>query len=94
MGPNDVTTIVDERYQPALGEIIRVKVLAVPVSEKHPEGTKYAFHHGSTDGDTTYLRYDNSHGIHGRHEGENSEELDEFPGIKPLLRRFRDEVGM
>ena len=55
MGADDVTTIVDERYEPRHGEIIPVKVLDVPASEKYPEGIKYAFHYGRTDDDTTYL---------------------------------------
>ena len=93
MGADDVTTIVDERYEPRHGEIITVKVLHVPASEKYPEGIKYAFHYGRTDDDTTYLRYDNAHGVHERHEGGNTEELDEFPGLASLLGRFRSEVS-
>ena len=93
MGVDDVTTIVDERYEARHGEVIKVKILDVPVSDKYPEGLKYAFHYGRTDDDTTYLRYDNAHGIHERHEGENTEELDGFPGIRALLRQFRDEVS-
>lgn len=73
--------------------MIKVKILDVPVSDKYPEGFKYAFHYGRTDDDTTYIRYDNAHGIHERHDGENTEELDEFPGIGALLRQFRDEVS-
>lgn len=93
MGADDVTTIVDERYEPRQGEIIKVKILDVPASDKHPEGIKYVFHYGRTDDETTYLRYDNAHGIHERHDGENTEELDEFPGLGPLLRQFRNKVS-
>ena len=70
-----------------------MKVLDVPVSDKHPEGIKYAFHYGRTDDDTTYLRYDNAHGVHERYEGGKTEELDEFPGLRALLRQFRSEVS-
>ena len=93
METDDVLTFVDERYEPRREEIITVKILDVPVSDKHPAGIKYAFHYGRTDDDTTYLRYDDAHGIHERHDGENIEELDEFPGFGALLRRFRDEVS-
>lgn len=85
------TPLVDERYRPAPGEVIHVKIIAVPKSERYPDGLKYAFHYGRTDG-TTYLRYDNAHGIHERHVGERTEELGSFPGVGTLLRRFRAEV--
>lgn len=86
------TTLVDERYHPAPGEVIRIKIVAVPKSTRFPEGVKYAFHYGRTDGKTTYLRYDNAHGIHEKHVGERTEELGSFPGIGVLLRRFRAVV--
>lgn len=42
---------------------------------------------------TTYLRYDNAHGKHEKHVGERTEELESFPGVGALLRRFRAEVA-
>lgn len=90
--PGVTTTLIDERYHPAPGEVIRIKVIAVPVTDRFPEGVKYAFHYGRTDGETTYLRYDNAHGNHEKHVGERTEELESFPGIRALLRRFRAEV--
>lgn len=85
-------TLVDERYRPAPGEVIHVKVIAVPKSERYPDSIKYAFHYGRTDGATTYPRYDNAHGILEKHVGERTEELESFPGVGALLRRFRAEV--
>lgn len=92
--PGDVTTIVDERYQPAPGEVVQVTVLSVPASDRYPDGIKYAFHYGPTDGTTTYLRYDNAHGVHEMHVHDDTTELDPFPGVGPLLRRFREEVDL
>lgn len=86
------TTLVDERYQPAPGEVIHIKIVAVPRSPRFPEGVKYTFHYGRTDGKTTCLRYDNAHGNHEKHVGERTEELQSFPGVGELLRRFRAEV--
>lgn len=88
------TAIVDERFRPTPGENVRIKILSVPASEKHPEGVTYAIHYGPTDGGPPYLRYDNSHGIHERHEEERTERVDDFPGVGPLLRRFRTEAGL
>lgn len=86
------TTLVDERYHPTPGEIIRIKIVAVPKSTRFPDGIKYAFHYGRTDETTTYLRYDNAHGVHERHVGDQTEELECFPGVGMLLRRFQSEV--
>lgn len=89
-GEDDVTVIRDRRRD--LGdEIIRIRVLHVPESEKFPEGIKYAFHYGRKGGDDPILRYDNHHGTHERHSGSEREEID-FPGTEVLLRRFIDEL--
>lgn len=87
-----VTTLVDERYEPAPGEVIHIKIVSVPRSDRFPEGITYAFHHGTTAGETTYLRYDNAHGVHERHVGDRTERVEPFPGLGALLRRFRSEV--
>lgn len=70
--------------------IIRRKAMSVPQSQKYPEGVKYRFHYGTLDGETL-LRYDNSHSVHEKHEGENTEEID-YPGLAELYRRFINEV--
>lgn len=87
---DDVVVVFDRRRD--LGtEIVKLRVLRVPDSEKFPEGVKYAYHYGAKDADAPYLRYDNHHGIHERHEGEHAEEI-EFPGYESLLRRFAREI--
>ena len=40
---------------------------------------------------TPILRYDNHHGVHERHEGENVDKI-EFPGAEQLLRRSIEEL--
>jgi hypothetical protein len=49
--------------------------------------------YGTYDG-TTLLRYDNAHSEtkgHERHTPQGTETID-FPGWRPLLQRFRNEV--
>ena len=46
---------------------------------------------GERSTDTLILRYDNHHGVHERHEGDDVDEI-EFPGYEPLLRRFAQEL--
>lgn len=85
MSEDDVEVLEDEeRYEG--NRVIRRKVMEVPQSSKYPEGVKYRLHYGTLDGDTI-IRYDNSHGIHEKHEGENTEEI-EYPGMTELIRRF------
>lgn len=72
------------------GTIENVRILRVPESEKFPEGIKDRLHYGTKDGDTL-LRYDNSHGVHERHTG-NDVEYIEFDGIASLYRRFVAEI--
>lgn len=86
---SDVEVLFDE-IQYEGDRIVRRKAMSVPESSKHPEGIKYRFHYGTIDGETL-LRYDNSHGVHERHEGESTEEID-YPGIAELHRRFSNEV--
>lgn len=87
---DEVEVVRDYRREDSEGNIIRVKILQVPESEKFPEGVKYRLHYG-TKADETLLRYDNSHGVHERHRGDEVE-LIEFPGIAPLYERFREEI--
>lgn len=80
----DEREVVDETY------IKRVKVIAVPQSEEFPEGIKYRMHYGTLAGETI-LRYDNSHGVHERHDGDTTEEF-EYPGSQALYQRFISEI--
>jgi hypothetical protein len=89
-GGDDVEVVRDRRRD--LGDtLVRIRVLRVPESETYPEGTKYAYHYGETNADTPILRYDNHHGVHEHHEGDDVDEI-EFPGYEQLLRRFAREL--
>jgi len=70
--------------------VIRVKIMHVHESEKFPEGVKYRLHFGTVN-DETLVRYDNSHGVHERHEGDEVEYIN-FPGIEALVERFEADV--
>lgn len=86
---SDVDVLLDQKRRED-NRVIRRKVLEVPKSSKFPEGIKYRLHYGTFDGNTI-IRYDNSHGTHERHEGENTEEI-EYPGMTELIRRFNGEI--
>jgi len=83
--------VVRDRRRDFGDEVVRIRMLRVPESEKFPEGIKYAFHYGRKESDETILRYDNHHGVHERHSGSELEEID-FLGIEVLLRRFIHEL--
>lgn len=87
----DEVTVVFDRRRDFGDEIVTLRVLRVPPSEKFPEGVKYAYHYGEKGKDEPHLRYDNHHGSHERHEGERVAEID-FPGYEALLRRFVREI--
>lgn len=86
----DVETVRRYTRSYADGTVENVVVLRVPESEKFPEGIKYRLHYGTRDGDTI-LRYDNSHGVHEKHVGDEVEII-EYPGIAALYRRFLREL--
>ena len=89
---DDDIEVVRDRRRDFGDEIIRIRVLRVPESDKFPEGIKYAFHYGrKEDDDSPILRYDNHHGVHERHRGSEVEEI-EFPGLRELLERFVREL--
>lgn len=87
---NDVEVLHDYRIETPAGRLVHVRVLDVPRSRQYPEGIKYRMHYGTLDGETI-LRYDNSHGVHERHEGGDVERIT-FPGLAELHARFREEV--
>ena len=55
---DDDVEVVRDRRRDFGDEVVRIRVLRVPESEKFPEGIKYAFHYGRMDGDDPILRYD------------------------------------
>lgn len=83
--------VVRDRRRDFGDEIVRVRILRVPPSEKFPEGIKYVFHYGEKADHEPILRYDNHHGIHERHRGSDVTEI-EFPGTAALLKRFIREL--
>lgn len=91
MAPDDVRVLEDTERRFADGTVLRVRVLAVPESEKFPNGVKYRLHYGTDEGDTL-VRYDNSHGVHERHTFDGIDEDYEFPGYEAIQKRFWDEV--
>jgi hypothetical protein len=91
MAPDDDVEVEYDDTTEFDGKIVHIRILSVPKSGKFPEGVKYGFHYGEKGADDPIVRYDNHHGVHDRHEGDSLEEI-EFPGVEPLLRRFREEV--
>ena len=87
----DEVVVVFDRRRDFGDEIVKLRVLRVPTSKKFPSGIKYTYHYGEKGADDPFLRYDNHHGPHERHEGEHVEEID-FPGYEELLRRFVREI--
>ena len=92
MGPDDVRVLEDTERRFADSTVLRVRVLAVPESEKFPDGVKYRLHYGTDEGETL-VRYDNSHGVHERHTSDGIDEDYEFPGYEAVQKRFWDEVN-
>jgi hypothetical protein len=91
MPPDEVRVVEDTERRFVDGFVLRVRVLAVPESEKFPDGIKYRLHYGTDDG-RTVIRYDNSHGIHERHTADGRDENYEFPGYDAIQARFWNEV--
>lgn len=90
---DDVMELADERFKPDWNSIVRIRILAVPDSEKFPDGVKYRLHYGTVGGDTI-VRYDNSHGVHERHTADGLDDDYEFPGYSKVQTRFRWEVDV
>jgi len=82
MAPGDVRVLEDAGRRFEDGTVLRVRVLAVPESEKFPDGVKYRLHYG-TDSGETLVRYDNSHGDHERHTSEDATTSTSFPATTP-----------
>lgn len=87
----DATVLRDEVVVHDDGHVASVRVLAVPESERFPDGIKYAFHYGEAGAEHPIIRFDNHHGVHERHDGAQTAEID-FPGLEALYRRWRMEL--
>lgn len=85
---DDVTVLEDEIKAYADGTVARVRVLAVPSSEKFKEGIKYTYHYGEAGADEPIIRFDNHHGPHELHLGTETFELD-FRGLAETYRSWR-----
>nr|WP_282568475.1 DUF6516 family protein [Halorhabdus amylolytica] len=49
---------------------------------------KYAYHYGETGADDPIICFDNHHGVHEVHLGEQTIEID-YPGLVELYRAWR-----
>lgn len=85
---DDVTVVRDEIEAYADGTVARIRILAVPTSERFPEGVKYAFHYGEASANDPIIRFDNHHGPHELHLGPVTFEI-EYPGLAPLYQAWR-----
>lgn len=85
---DDVAVLRDEIQAYEDGEVARVRVLAVPASERFPEGVKYAFHYGNAADNHPIIRFDNHHGTHELHIGPDTYDID-FPGLATLYDVWR-----
>jgi hypothetical protein len=81
----DVEVLRDESRVYDDGTVARVRVLAIPESDRFPVGLKYAMHYGYLDSDDPIVRIDNHHGPHELHQGTEVWEID-FPGFETLYR--------
>lgn len=88
---DDGVVLRDERQTYDDGTVARVRVLAVPESDRFPDGVKYAFHYGNRHKPVPIVRYDNHHGRHEVHRDDHVEPI-EFPGIQSLYRQWRSEL--
>lgn len=84
---DDVSVLRDE-IEVYADEVVTVRVLAVPSSGQFPDGIKYAFHYGNAGAEHPIIRYDNHHGIHELHIGEQTYEID-FPGLEAVYEAWR-----
>jgi len=85
---DDVTVLEDEIQAYDDGTVGKVRVLAVPESDRFPTGIKYAFHCGEAGAERPIIRFDNHHGPHELHIAGQIFEID-FPGLQPLYRAWR-----
>jgi len=89
-GSDDVDVVFDRRTE-TRGYLIRARVLAVPESDTSPEGIKYAFHCSEFGSDTAIVRYDNHHGVHNWHRGDELKEV-AFEDSEDQFDRFLSDL--
>ncbi|MFB6179784.1 MAG: DUF6516 family protein [Halorientalis sp.] len=85
---DDVTVLVDDTEAYDDGTVARIRVLAVPESDRFADGVKYAFHYGAAGVEYPIIRLDNHHGPHELHLGARTFEF-EFEGLAPTYRVWR-----
>jgi len=85
---DDVTVLEDETVACDDGTVTKVRILAIPESDRFPEGIKYAFHYGEAGADEPIIRFDNHHGPDELHITGQTFEI-AFPGLQSLLRTWR-----
>lgn len=85
---DDVTVLEDEIKAYADGTVARIRILAVPESEKFPDAVKYAFHYGEAGSEDPIIRFDNHHGVHELHTGPHVYEID-YPGLDAIYQAWR-----
>nr|WP_241154833.1 DUF6516 family protein [Halorubrum sp. CSM-61] len=68
--------------------VARVRVLSVPTSDRFEEGIKYAYYYGEAGAESPIIRFDNHHGTHELHLGEEPVEID-YPGLAEIFRAWR-----
>lgn len=88
MTDDDVTVVRDDTEVYADETVARVRVLAVPASERFPEGVKYALHYGAAGAEDPVVRFDNHHDPHEPHLETRTFEF-EFDGLAPVYRAWR-----
>lgn len=70
-----VAVLRDEIEAYSDGTVARVRVLSVPVSERFPDGVKYAFHDGVAGAEDPIVRFDNHHGPNELHLDDSTFDL-------------------
>lgn len=85
---SDVVVVRDRRRGYSDGTLVRARVLAVPESDRFPDGIKYAFHYGHENEADPVIRFDNYHGDHELHIGAKTYEI-EYLGLESLAKHFR-----
>lgn len=85
---DDVTVLRDEIEAYSDGTVARVRILAIPESDRFPDGIKYAFHYGVAGAEHPIVRFDNHHGPDELHVGESTFEIEEF-AISDCYRAWR-----
>lgn len=84
---DDVTVLRDDAEAYDDGELVRIRFLAVPKSDRFPKGLKYTFHYTVAGAEHPVIRFDNHHGPHELHLRAVGFEI-EFPGLEYLERCF------